>query len=155
MNTSRRGKVYASLATLGAAALVLTSCGGGPGAPETTAASSESGAAEGKAEVTVYGTIADTEAELLDPSVIGGNAFEAVRRLRPRFLASRGASSIRSADAGTVHASLDGGALQSLDLLSRMRPAEIAEIRYLSASQAAQQFGTSSGAGAVLLIKTK
>ncbi len=96
-----------------------------------------------------------TEAELLDPSVIGGNAFEAVRRLRPRFLASRGASSIRSADAGTVHASLDGGALQSLDLLSRMRPAEIAEIRYLSASQAAQQFGTSSGAGAVLLIKTK
>ena len=65
MNTSRRGKFYASLATLGAAALVLTSCGGGPGAPETTAAGSESGAAEGKAEVTVYGTIADTEAELL------------------------------------------------------------------------------------------
>src|SRR5699024_8894124 len=57
MKTSRRGKAYASLAGLGVAAMVLTACGGGPGAPETSAASTESGAATGKAEVTLYGTI--------------------------------------------------------------------------------------------------
>lgn len=68
MRKTQQGKVYASLASLGVAALVLTGCGGGPGAPETSAASTGSGAATGKAEVTVYGTIADAEAKLLEKS---------------------------------------------------------------------------------------
>ena len=68
MKTSRRGKAYASLAGLGVAALVLTGCGGGPGAPETSAANTGTGAATGKAEVTIYGTIADAEAKLLEQS---------------------------------------------------------------------------------------
>lgn len=96
-----------------------------------------------------------TAAELSNPTVVAGNALEAVRRLRPRFLTTRGSGSIRTSDAGSVHVSLDGGPLQALSFLSRMRPAEIAEIRYLSASQAAQQFGTASGTGGVMLVKTK
>ena len=93
--------------------------------------------------------------ELANPSVSSGNALEAVRRLRPRFLATRGSGSIRAADAGSVHVSLDGGPLQTVNFLSRMRPSEIAEIRYLSASQAAQQFGTNAGTGGVMLIKSR
>ena len=96
-----------------------------------------------------------TSIELASANVSSGDALEAVRRLRPRFLTSRGSGSIRAADAGSVHVSLDGGPLQGVSFLSRMRPGEIAEIRYLSASQAAQQFGTSAGTGGVMLIKSR
>ncbi|MEO7360075.1 MAG: hypothetical protein ABI120_07090 [Gemmatimonadaceae bacterium] len=84
-----------------------------------------------------------------------GDALEAVRRLRPRFLIVRGASSIRTPDAGAVHVSVDGGALQAVSILSRMRTGELAEIRFLNASEAAQRFGTASGTGAVLVVKTR
>ena len=96
-----------------------------------------------------------TEAELASTAVSGGDALEAVRRLRPRFLLSRGSGSIRAPGAGGVQVSLNGGPLQTLSFLSRMRPGEIAEIHYLSASEAAQRFGTVAGTGPVLLIKSK
>ena len=96
-----------------------------------------------------------TREELSHPSVIAGDALEAVRRLRPRFLASRGATSIRVAGAGSVHVSLDGGPLLSVNVLSRMRPGEIAEIRYLNATEAAQRFGTAAGSGGVMLVKSR
>ena len=96
-----------------------------------------------------------TATELASATVSSGDALEAVRRLRPRFLATRGSGSIRAAGAGSVHVSLDGGPLQGVSFLSRMRPGEIAEIRYLSASQAAQQFGTNAGTGGVMLVKSR
>ena len=68
---------------------------------------------------------------------------------------TRGAASIRTPDAGTAHVSVDGGALQAVSVLGRMRPAEIAEIRFLSSSEAAQRFGTVANAGAVLLVKMR
>jgi alpha-glucoside transport system substrate-binding protein len=48
--------------------LFLTSCGGGPGAPETSHANTGGATATGKSEVTLYGTIADAEAKLLEES---------------------------------------------------------------------------------------
>ena len=96
-----------------------------------------------------------TAEELADPTVSSGDALEAVRRLRPGFLMSRGASSIRDPSAGSVHVSIDGGSLGTLDNLSRLRPNQIAEIRYLSAADAAQRFGTSAGSGGVIVVKTK
>ncbi len=95
-----------------------------------------------------------TAAELSDPALTG-DALDAVRRLRPRFLVRRGAQSVRSPDAGSVHVSIDGGPLQTLSILSRFRPIEIAEIRYLNSSDAAQRFGTTAGSGAVILVKSK
>lgn len=96
-----------------------------------------------------------TALELADPSVASGDALEAVRRLRPRFLAVRGTQSIRMTAAGQVHLSLDGGALQAISNLSRMRVAEIAEIRFLSATEAAQRFGTVAGSGGVILLRSR
>ncbi|MBC8086037.1 MAG: hypothetical protein H7Z40_02130 [Phycisphaerae bacterium] len=96
-----------------------------------------------------------TADELAAPAVRIGDALEAVRRLRPRFLASRGSGSVRNANAGLVRVSVDGGPLQSVNFLSRMRPAEIAEIRFLNATDAAQRFGTASGSGAVMMVKTR
>ncbi len=96
-----------------------------------------------------------TAAELSDPSVASGDALEAVRRLRPRFLAFRGTQSIRMAEAGQVHLSIDGGPLQAISNLSRMRPTELKEIRYLNSSAAAQQFGTTAGSGGVILVRSR
>ncbi|CAN5872694.1 hypothetical protein BH11GEM1_BH11GEM1_07310 [soil metagenome] len=96
-----------------------------------------------------------TAEELADPSVAAGDALEAVRRLRPSFLMSRGATSIKNTTAGSVHVSIDGAPLLTVDNLSRLRPAQILEIRYRTATDAAQQFGISAGGGAVILVRSR
>lgn len=95
-----------------------------------------------------------TAQELEDPSVRGDNALDAVRRLRPRFLASRGRQTI-NAGSGTLLVSTNGGPLRGLSDLSRLRSHEVAEIRYLSPSDAAQRFGTAAGSSPVLLVTSK
>ena len=96
-----------------------------------------------------------TAEELAEPSIAAGNALEAVRRLRPSFLMSRGASSMKNTTAGSVHVSIDGAPLLTVDNLSRLRPSQIAEIRYLNAADAAQRYGTSAGSGAVILVRSR
>lgn len=96
-----------------------------------------------------------TAQELADPAVVGDNALDAVRRLRPRFLASRGRQSVMIAGAGTVLVSTNGGALRGLSDLSRMRSHEILEIRFLSATDAMQRFGSVAGGSPVLLVTSK
>ena len=96
-----------------------------------------------------------TAEELADPSIAAVNALDAVRRLRPGFLMSRGASSMKNTTAGSVHVSIDGAPLLTVDNLSRLRPAQIAEIRYLNAADAAQRYGTSAGSGAVILVRSR
>jgi hypothetical protein len=78
-----------------------------------------------------------------------------VRRLRPRFLMTRGGASVKNSTAGSVHVSIDGGPLLTVDNLSRLRPSQIAEIRYLNASDAAQRFGTNAASGSVILVKSR
>jgi hypothetical protein len=96
-----------------------------------------------------------TAEELAEPSVASVDAYEAVQRLRPRFLMTRGAVSAKNANAGSVHISVDGGPLLTVDNLSRLRPSQIAEIRYLNSSDAAQRFGTNAGSGGVIMVKSK
>ena len=88
-------------------------------------------------------------------SVSSGNALEAVRRLRPNFLTVRGTTSIQTPDAGSVHVSVDGSPLQTLDALSRLQARDVAEIRYLNPTSATQRFGLASGSGGVILVKSK
>src|SRR5690348_240487 len=61
MKTLRRGRVLISAAVLGMTGLALAACSGGPG-------QTNEGGGSGDNTVTVYGTIADTEAELLEQS---------------------------------------------------------------------------------------
>ena len=96
-----------------------------------------------------------TAEELADPSISMGDALDAVRRLRPGFLLSRGAVSIKDPSAGSVHVSIDGGTLVALSSLSQLRANQLAEIRYLSAADAAQRFGVISGSGGVIMVKSK
>ena len=96
-----------------------------------------------------------TEAELADPSVGTADALTAVRKLRPSFLLSRGSGSIQNKSAGSVHVSINNGALVSLSELTSVRAADVKEIRYMSATDAAQKFGTAAGSGGVLVVKTR
>lgn len=96
-----------------------------------------------------------TAEELTDPSVNTGNVLDAIRRLRPQFLATRGSMSVMNSSAGSTHVSIDGSALQAMTTLSQMQASEVAEIRYLSPSDAAQRFGTGAASGAVILVKRK
>ena len=83
------------------------------------------------------------------------NALEAVRRMRLNFLMVRGQTSLLSPDAGSVHVSVDGGPLQTLDALSRLQARDVAEVRYLNPTSATQRFGLASGSGGVILVKSK
>ena len=96
-----------------------------------------------------------TAAELADATVQSGDALQAVQRLRPRFLMARGASSSQNRSAGSVHVSIDGGPLLTVDNLSRYSPSSILEIRYINATDAAQRWGTVAGSGGVILVKSK
>src|SRR3954451_8135879 len=73
-----------------------------------------------------------TADELADPALADVDVLIAVRRLRPRFLSSRGTTSLKNPTAGTVHASINGGSLQSVAQLAQMRVTEVTEIRYYS-----------------------
>ncbi|MET0296668.1 MAG: ABC transporter substrate-binding protein [Microbacterium sp.] len=64
MKTSIRGRILVAVAATGAVGLALAGCSGGPGS--TDGGGGESGG--GSNVVTVYGTISDTEAELLEES---------------------------------------------------------------------------------------
>ena len=61
MKAQRRGRILISVATLSIAGFALAACSGGPGATNT-------GGGEDDNVVTVYGTIVDTEQELLEQS---------------------------------------------------------------------------------------
>ncbi|MEP6619315.1 MAG: hypothetical protein ABJE47_08370 [bacterium] len=94
-----------------------------------------------------------TETELSSASS-EGNAYDLIRRLRPAWFASRGAVTLsnRPATSGIMHISLDGAALQDVELLTRMRSTELKEVHFLSATDAAQRFGATASSGTVLLI---
>lgn len=64
MKTQRRGRILISVAALGAAGMVMAGCSGGPGA----GSGGDSGGGDDDMVVSVYGTISDTEAELLEES---------------------------------------------------------------------------------------
>jgi hypothetical protein len=96
-----------------------------------------------------------TAKELEDPAVQGTDALSALRHLRPGYFLSRPGGSIQNKSAGTVHVSIDGGSLQTVDNLSRYRVNDIAEVRYLNSTDATQRFGTAAGSGGVILVKTR
>ena len=96
-----------------------------------------------------------TAQELSAPGVASSNLLEAVQRLRPNFLVTRGAISIRNKNAGKVHVSYDGGPLYEVSTMTSYMPSTIAEVRHLTASDATQKFGIAANAGGVIIVKSK
>ena len=96
-----------------------------------------------------------TAEELDDPVIASLSLYNAIERLRPRFLMTRGAVSSKNVTAGSTHVSVDGGPLVGMEALTRLLPSQVSEVRFLSASDAAQRFGTNAASGAVILVKSR
>ncbi len=91
-------------------------------------------------------------AEELERSDIG-SAYQAIERLRPRFLRVRGPSSIQDPAADRVVVYVDNSRIGYADVLRDMQASEIREIRYLNAGEATSRFGTGHAAGVILVTR--
>jgi hypothetical protein len=139
-------KTFGSTTIVAVALLVASGCG--PKEAATPTPETQANRSERNSDVI-------TAAALADPVVRSGDVLEAVRRLRPQFLVTRGAVSIVGKNAGVVHASIDFAPLIPVEYLKRVRVAEISEIRYLNARDAALRFGTSAATGGVIVVTSR
>ena len=92
-----------------------------------------------------------TAAEIARGAASQGTAYDALRRLRPQFLQTRG----QPESAGTepsILVSIDGGSLTRVDALQSIAATMVREIRYLNASEALQRFGLLAQNGPVILV---
>ena len=81
-------------------------------------------------------------------------ALQAVQRLRPNFLQTRGGASM-SVTSGPVNVVVyvDQTRMGGPNSLSQIPVTEIREIRYLNATDATQRYGTGHGAGAIIVTR--
>lgn len=77
--------------------------------------------------------------------------YEAVERLRPQFLRSRGASSVRSPQPTIPVVYVAGVRYGGPDSLRQLRTSDVREIRYLNASDATTRYGTDHAGGAIIV----
>jgi hypothetical protein len=83
------------------------------------------------------------------------SAHDVLSRIRPEFLRSRGARSLRGAPAEEYPVVyMDHTRLGSIDALRSIRASTIREIRYLNGADATTRYGTGHGAG-VILVTTR
>lgn len=109
-------------------ALTLTGCAGGGGTSQ--------GTPRGSADRII-------EAEM--EGIHQLSAYEAVQRLRPRWLVTR------TGAAPQVHVD---GTIQSVEVLRTLRAVDVQEMRFLNAADATTRFGTNYVSG-VILVTTK
>jgi hypothetical protein len=83
-----------------------------------------------------------------DGALLEANVYEAVRRTNIDWLAMRG--NYEQGRSGVV-VYVDGKMIGGKEALRRMQVSEVAEIRRLSAVEAAQRFGLDHAAGAILI----
>lgn len=78
--------------------------------------------------------------------------LQAVQRLRPQFLRSRGPSSINRTEVDVLVVYLGATRMGSIEALNQIRTADVREIRYLGPSEASQRYGLNHSSGALVLI---
>jgi hypothetical protein len=80
------------------------------------------------------------------------NAFDAVRRLRPNFLISRGRTTINGSDTGYPRVYLDRVLFGDINSLKNLSVNGIREIHYYNGSEASGRFGLDNVSGAIEVI---
>jgi hypothetical protein len=82
------------------------------------------------------------------------NALQAVQRLRPAFLQTRGgASSSISQGPQDVVVYVDQTRMGGPSTLSQIPITDVKEIQYLNGTDATQRFGTGHGSGAIIVVR--
>jgi len=80
------------------------------------------------------------------------NAFEAVERLRPAFLRTRGSQSLQNQEPPTPMVYLDGMRYGTLQTLASVPTIGIVSIQYLNAIEATQRYGFGNEGGAIMIV---
>jgi len=79
-------------------------------------------------------------------------AYDAVKRLRPSFLQTRGATPAHGMEAPTPVVYVDGSLYGTLSTLNNISASSIFTIEYLNAMDATQRYGIGHDAGAILVV---
>lgn len=90
-----------------------------------------------------------TETEAAGAQV--SDAYQLVQRLRPQFLRTRGEQSIMLATPIIVY--VDGNRFGGVEMLRQISALDVKEIRWLSATDATQRYGTDHASGAILVTR--
>jgi hypothetical protein len=78
------------------------------------------------------------------------NLYQAVQRLRPQWLQTRGMDSFEQTNEVVVY--VDNQQMGGPSELRRLNPVDVGEIRYLDSRQATTQFGRGHPSGAILVF---
>lgn len=83
--------------------------------------------------------------------VNASNLYDAVNRLRPQFLRSRGVTSMQDPNPPTAVVYLDGQRVGGIDFLERMSPMGVVSVRYMTPVDASSRYGLNHDGGAILV----
>lgn len=92
-----------------------------------------------------------TAEELQARRAVGRTAYELIANLRPEYLRSRGAVSLRDPTPVTATVYVDGIRFGSLESLKLINADHVTGARFINASDATTRFGTGNPGGAILV----
>jgi len=93
-----------------------------------------------------------TAAEIQGSRTSGWTAYDLIAQLRPEFLRSRGATSLRDPVPVTATVYLDNVRFGNLETLKIISAEQIQWIEYINAADATTRFGTDNFGGAILIV---
>ena len=95
-----------------------------------------------------------TADEIADRNLGDRSLLDIIRLVRSQYLNFHGKSGT-TASAGRVQVSFGTQSLSSVDDLANVIGRDVLDVRYLSASSAAQRFGSSANNGPVIVVRHK
>ena len=138
-------RICSSLAVCVALGLTVGGCASSPSGSSATASPSSQTRVRGSRDRITAEELATIDVQ---------NALQAVQRLRPNFLQTRGAaSSSITQGPQEIVVYVDQTRMGGPGTLAQIPIAEVKEIQYLSATDATQRFGTGHGAGAIIVTR--
>lgn len=81
------------------------------------------------------------------------NLYEAIVKLRPEWLTSRGPVSVSDASPTMASVYMNGSMLGKADYLKEMRALDVSEVRYWDAGQASARFGMGHPRGVIEITR--
>ena len=81
------------------------------------------------------------------------NLYDAIAKLRPEWLTSRGPTSVTDMTPTSVDVYMNGNFLGGADYLRQVHSLDVSEVRYWDAGQASARFGMGHPRGVIELIR--
>jgi hypothetical protein len=81
------------------------------------------------------------------------NVYDAIAKLRPEWLSSRGPTSVTDATPTSVSVYMNGSMLGKADYLKQVAILDVSEVRYWNSAQASARFGMGHPRGVVEIIR--